>query len=149
MCCSTRIAPIPPDWRLMLGLAGFQQTEDTFTERWQRIEGEGSIQAAYTAAGPNIEEFLTFSLRPAIASHSQELHDVNGARAAILFETVRALAEKSAGTILQLSLVGKCAIEAGGNQLTLAVYPDKPLLWEHLCLGFRQTLSRGIPQEAP
>ena len=139
----------------MLSLAGFHlQTE--VNERWERKEGEGSIQVAYTNPVPNfgsdrpaVEESLTFSLKPAIASHSQELHDVNGARAAILFETARALAEKSSGTILQLSLVGRCAIEAGGNQLTLAVYPGKPLLWEHLCLGFRQTLSRGIPQEAP
>ena len=133
----------------MLGVAGFQKTENTYTDLWQRIEGEGSIQAVYTAAGPNIEEFLIFSLKPTIASHSQELHDVNGVRAAILFETVRALAEKSDGTILQLSLVGKCAVEAGGNQLTLAVYPDKPFLFSHMCLGFRQTLNRGIPQEAP
>ncbi len=107
-----------------------------------RHVGGGSIRAQ-----PVTEDAITFALQPSITTHHQADHDINAARAGIMFETARVLAEKGNGTILQLSLVGYCLQEAGGAQLTLAHYPDQPLMWEHLCLGFRQTLMRGVPQE--
>ncbi len=145
MCCSTRVIGLPTDWPRILQIAGFSVQTEAY---WFRQIGDGNIMANCTEASSGGGGNITFTLHPNIGGHAQQQHDVNAARAAILFETARALAEGGNGTIKQLSLVGACRAEAGDvSELTLAVYPDHPFLFEHLCYGFRQTLMRGVPQE--
>ncbi len=145
ICCRVQVIGIPLDWPHILEIAGFSVDKDMPGTLIRQVGG-GSIRAQLVT-----EDSITFALQPSITTHNQADHDINAARAGNAsedpIETARVLAEKGNGTILQLSLVGYCLQEAGGAQLTLARYPEQPLLWEHLCLGFRQTLMRGVPQE--
>ena len=138
MCCRSTVAPLPEGWEWIMGIAGFKQGKI----EWIRHVGESTVVANLDAIGQ-----LHFKLTPSIGAHSPNDHLVNAPAAAVMFETMRALAERSNGTIQQLSLVGMCLLDNGLQFRVLAEYPEKPLLFDRLCSGFQAVFLRGVPQE--
>ena len=102
-----------------------------------------SLSASYDEDGNSLQ----FRLEPAIGTHSEEEHRVNAPLAAIMYKVAMTLAERSGGSIEQQALVNECFFENGRRmERVLAVYPEQPLVFENLCLGFRTALMRGASQ---
>lgn len=138
------VSGVPEDTEMILAIAGFRPTE--FSRNvWMRhltllVDITASIQI----------EGIHLKLNPSIGEHSPENHAANAVSAAIMLKTAMTLAERIDGSVTQGSLVGVCKKENGGNsQRLLGAYPEQPVLWENLCVGFREVLGGGIPQLGP
>ena len=147
MCCKTFVKPIPaePTLTLIMRIAGFAGSRPS----WQRKHEEGSIAATIEEGG------MMLRLIPTISAHSDEEHEANAGRAAILFKLAMTLAESCEGVIHQRSLVSQCLVEAretgrlvDSMTIELAAYPERPLVFEALCAGFRRVLAPGVGQDA-
>lgn len=139
MCCRSRLHPYPKEWRLIIAIAGFGSPGGG--GGFVRRIGESAI---FVSESP--PHALHFRLVPSIQSHDLASHRFNAQAAAVLFKTMMTLAERSAGTIVQEALIGDCYTENKVQERILAEYPQKPLLFENLCWGFRAVLGSGVPQ---
>ena len=87
---------------------------------------------------------MNFGFNPSIGGHSLGEHKNAGQIASILFKVMMVLGERGGGLITQTNLMGPCLQE--GPYRVLAEYPDHPLMYENLCLGFRADLLNGVEQ---
>lgn len=161
MCCKSTLHlqfPHDPDVvrPLIQRIMELSQFEERNPDTWVRTlppledaSGYGAgryVTLTYLPVG----KYISMSLSPSIGSHDLHQHTVNSLGASIMFKVLMTLGEQVGGLVTQDSLVGGCRDESNGTgQLTLASYPEQPLMFEKLCWGFRQTLGKGVAQEPP
>lgn len=135
MCCRTTIEPLDIDVARAVLLVGQFVPNANATEFVRALEEEGAkVTATFE------QNALRLSITPAITS----LDGHNGKRitAGVYFELAAKYAEKVGGKVTQLSNVAACAGQGGQNKV-LAVYPDQPLNWEAICMGFAEVIAGG------
>lgn len=123
MRCFPLVEPIATQ---ILTLGQFSN-DDTL---WHRIVREENTQVSVKFDA----ESLLISLSPVISR--MEDHAAHRTSAAIMFEIGWRYVEKVHGEMEQQSTVGECLTERP-SMITIARYPDMPLRWEQVCLGFR------------
>jgi hypothetical protein len=151
MCCRTVITPVPKNWQEIVRLAGFKRgSAGVWTKDYgssiifcQKGLSQGSI---WMPMSQTPETGLLLMLWPPISDHSMEQHTKAGYAASVLFKVAMTLGERGRYEITQMNLVGKCLYDNHDKPTRqLAAYPERPLLFQNLCLGFRTVLGRGIP----
>ena len=134
----------------LMALSGFKQTHPYM---WVRmlppIEGPPRVDRSLTVTYLATNGQINLSLHPPIGPHTVEDHRTNALGGGIMFKLLMTLGEQLGADVTQDSLVGECRIESGDQRIALASYPEQPLMFENLCLGFRQTLMQGVEQEPP
>lgn len=88
------------------------------------------------------EDALELSISPAV-SHFDHHHTKRMA-AGVYFEIAAKYAEKVNGEITQLSVVAGCKDVLEPHNHVSAAYPDFPLTFETVCLGFRETFLQVV-----
>jgi len=135
MCCRMTIEPCIPDVaRMVLRVGQFEARDGIDPEEaygYQRlILDEGAaVHATIT------DKHLELSISPAISSDLQ--HHGKRRTAGVYFEIAARYAEKVNGIITQHSNVGSC-ITDGVRMRPLASYPEVPLQFDQVCIGFRR-----------
>lgn len=99
------------------------------------IPEEGTMVTATIQA-----DALHLQINPSISMMAH--HSDKRLAAGVYFEIAARYAEKTDGKITQMSNIGAC-IEDGISQKVLAVYPDHPLDFNKICVGFQEVLSGG------
>ncbi len=79
---------------------------------------------------------LNLSLMPTITEANARHGRVSGG---VYMEIACRVAEKCNSTIVQASNIGEC-IENGTRMKLLAEYPETPLQWDKVCLGFQRAI---------
>lgn len=85
---------------------------------------------------------LNLSLQPTITEAAPRHGRLSGG---VYFEIACRVAEKCNSSIVQASNIGDC-IENGTRMKLLAEYPDHPMDWAVVCVGFqRSILGEAVP----
>ncbi len=149
MCCRSHIQLCDlgdEEMQLVLRVAGFES--DPQRSQWIRFIGQGQFSRFVWARPQRNEESgllsVSFGLEPTIGGHSAGEHKAAGQLASILFKTMMALGERGGGELVQTNLMGPC-LQEGAHRI-LAVYPERPMLFENLCSGFREEIAHGVEQ---
>ena len=136
MCCRTLIRPIDAEVaRAVLLIGMFTQVYEGSNEYSRSIPEEGTRVTATIQ-----EDALHLQISPTISLMSH--HSDKRLAASVYFEIAAKYAEKTNGTITQMSNIGAC-IEDGVSAKVLARYPDEPLDWDKICVGFAEVLAGG------
>lgn len=134
MCCRLIVKPIDAEIARAVLLVGmFTSTYGDAYER--RIQEEGTTVTATIQ-----DDALHLQISPSISMMSH--HSNKRLAASVYFEIAAKYAEKVNGTVTQLSNIGAC-IEDGVSAKVLAQYPDMPLDWTKICVGFAEVLAGG------
>lgn len=161
MCCITRVEGLPPfDILLtMLQVGGFERQYRDNDNYWQReftpkqiltIEASDEtplvvVNRKITVSVTQATNEMTFSLVPSISNHTEEHHRMAGIMPCVVNQLCAVIGEKANSTIFQMSLRGDCQDE--GHARLLGAYPEFPIQFENMCLGFRTVLEHGVMQE--
>ncbi len=86
------------------------------------------------------DDALHLQISPTISMMSH--HSNKRIAASVYFEIAAKYAEKVDGTVTQMSNIGACVAD-GVSSKVLAVYPDSPLDWGKICVGFAEVLAGG------
>ncbi len=136
MCCRLTITPCDPDIARTILLVGmFTPVFEGGNEFGRSIPEEGTRVTATIQA-----DALHLQINPTISMMSH--HSDKRIAASVYFEIAARYAEKVDGTVTQLSNIGAC-IADGVSQKVLAQYPDHPLDWSRICVGFAEVLAGG------
>jgi hypothetical protein len=149
MCCRSHIQLCDlgdEEMQLVLRVAGFES--DPLRNQWKRGLSQGLFSRCVWARPQRNEESglltVSFGLLPTIGGHSAGEHKAAGQLASILFKTMMVLGERGGGELVQTNLMGPC-LQEGAHRI-LAVYPERPMLFENLCSGFREEIAHGVEQ---
>lgn len=85
-------------------------------------------------------DYLSLSITPAVTTMAEHSH--KRLAASVYFEIAARYAEKVDGKIAQHSNIGAC-IADGVTEKVLAEYPNHPLDWQRICVGFADVLAGG------
>ena len=98
---------------------------------YRRYIEEEEMAVEVVLNGPVFEA----KVRPGVATYVQ--HKGKRIAASVYFEICAKYAEKVNGLIVQEATVDACIKD---HKVPLAHYPDDPLLWQNVCVGFRSVL---------
>lgn len=117
----------------MLLIGMFTPQNETIYVR--RIPEEGTSVTAMIQA-----DSLSLAISPTVTSMAEHSH--KRLAASVYFEIAARVAEKTDGKITQHSNIGQC-VQDGVTQKVLAQYPQHPLDWQKICVGFAEVLAGG------
>lgn len=102
---------------------------------WHRVlKEEGTSVRAWLNEKDNTFEL---SVLPSVASHDHHMQKRQAA--GVYFEIAAKYGEQVNGTVIQKALVDTCKVAAGASDYVAAHYPEYPLMWSHVCPGWRDT----------
>lgn len=134
MCCRISIRPLDPEIARTVLLVGlFKPLNERTFERMIPEEGT-SVTATINP------DYLSLSITPAVTQMSEHSH--KRLAASVYFEIAARYAEKVDGKITQHSNIGACIADKVTEKV-LATYPNQPLDWERICVGFAEVLAGG------
>ena len=142
MCCRLTITPFDETIArtiLAIGLFVPETVTVGHPEFRRRIEEEKTtVIAELKPADDFTPAHLKLSLSPSVSQYAH--HADKRIAGSVMFEIAAKYAEAVEGTIIQQANVTGC-VEAGApNNRVLAQYPESPMLWEKVCLGFQETI---------
>jgi len=130
------VKPIDPEIaRAVLLVGQFTQQFEGMDTYSRSIPEEGASVTATIQA-----DALALQINPTISMMSH--HSDKRIAASVYFELAAKYAEKVDGTVTQLSNIGAC-VEDGISMKVLAQYPEHPLDWAKICVGFAEVLAGG------
>ncbi len=136
MCCRLLVEPLDRALAVAVletGLFSFASSHDGGTWKRKVIEDDGRI-ANVIAQVDAANGCLSLALLPSVSTFQG--HAYRRISAGVYFEIASKYAEKVMGRIIQSGNVDQC-IENRARERLLAQYPDLPLQWAQVCLGFR------------
>lgn len=141
MCCRLKVSPLDVQLAEMILLLG-KFTPALIPGAWIRsISSEDGARTISIVATVTDPEMFSISISPSISTYKH--HEGNRESGGIMFEIAAKYAEKCDGEISQLANVGDCVIERGGASPVIARYPNEPLMWSKVCVGFRELLLKS------
>jgi hypothetical protein len=134
VCCRLSIRPLDPEIARTVLLVGlFTPQNDRTFQRMISEEGT-SVTATINA------DHLSLAITPAVTQMAEHSH--KRLAASVYFEIAARYSEKVDGKITQHSNIGQC-IQDGVTEKVLAEYPEHPLDWQRICIGFAEVLAGG------
>lgn len=135
MCCTCTVSPIVPETaEAILALGQFTLKAPGIWER-KVTEDDGDIIIVTAMIAANS---LKLSLFPTITTAVQHRRVSGG----VYFEIACKVAEKCGSTIVQSSNVTEC-VENSERKKLLASYPNEPMSWAAVCVGFQRACLPG------
>jgi len=137
-CCRMSVQPLVPEIAVAILTVGQFKPNGILTAEglpisWRReIPEEGAAVMANIGNG----EALELSIDPAISILAH--HAGKRITAGVYFEIAAKYAEKVNGVVIQKATVASCVVD--GKELVLASYPEMPLSFARVCIGFRQVI---------
>jgi hypothetical protein len=136
MCCRMTVTPIDPEVAHTLLLVGmFTQTYEGGSVYERSIPEEGTRVTATIQS-----DALHLQITPSISTMAH--HSGKRLAASVYFEIAAKYAEHVDGKVTQLSNIGAC-VEDGVSAKVLAQYPEHPMDWQKICVGFAEVLAGG------
>lgn len=140
MCCRVTIEGRGPNHNEILRMAGFSAGSGTGGDtpyeqntRTRKLE-DGTwltLRESYDRS--------TLNIYPPVSQY--EHHAGRREVAALMFKVGAFLAEDAKGKLVQEASVGMCLMERGVSSLTIAMYPQMPLVFDNICRGFREVFT--------
>ena len=136
MCCRTEVKPLDLTIaRVILAIGQFTPSGDAAEACfWSRMVPEEGCVVNVSLTGDRFEA----SIQPSIST--MDHHHGKRITAGVYFEICAKYAEKVGGEIIQKATVAGCTDAGASSAHVLAHYPEEPMLWDHICNGFRAEL---------
>lgn len=139
MCCRVTLSPTPSadDMDDYMQIAGFAKYGTDRYPFWERVIAEEWTQIAVHLLGDKV----VIDLHPVVREYRE--HADKRLAASLMMQTAALIAERTGATIWQEANVMGCVTPEHPSTAVVAVYPEKPLLFENLCLGWKEVLMQG------
>lgn len=145
ICCRTHIKPLDVTLaELILALGQFKKVNDT---KWNRLVPEENVEVFAHLHTGSSEPYMELGLSPSIVTTDGHHHKRQAA--GIMFEIATRYAEKANAQVVQTGInVPECKIAGAGNRF-LAQYPESPMEFGRVCVGFQEVFLNSMDGALP